>query len=300
MDAPSTITRRLLLSAVAVIGCISSMLAHADDYISPELIRISTPRYQALPSEFEPKLGTYEYTVGWESIPAASCSVRISREGEELVVEAAARTYSAVDLLYKLRYDAVGRISAATFSPISLDIDHRENSRIKNINMSFTPNAGGVTSIRSKGPDDPDKKVLQFTPHNRILDPVAAGFLARSLRWNVGETKEFDVFNGKSRYYLSLKAIERTTIEHLGKSHHVIVISPYVRNLTTTRPIAKLREARIYVTDDSARDVLKITSSVFIGSVNTQLVSFTPDIQSNFPITVAQAANDDSVRAQLR
>jgi hypothetical protein len=277
------------------------MLAHADDYIPPELIRISTPLYRASAAEFEPKLGTYEYTVGWESIPAASCAVRISRDGDNLIIDAAARTYSAVDLLYKLRYEAIGTISASTFLPVNLTINHRENSRTKTIDMAFAPEGGEITAVRAKGADDPNKKIVSFTPHNRVLDPIGAGFLARSLSWTVGETKEFDVFNGKSRYYLALKAVERTTIEHLGRQWKVIVISPFVRNLTTTRPVSKLREAKIYITDDRDRDVLKITSSVFIGSVNTQLASFTPEVLQRTPlVTAAHAANDDSVRAQMR
>jgi hypothetical protein len=276
------------------------MTAFADDYISPELIRITTPRYVSSSTSFKPRLGTYEYTVGWEGIAAASCAVTIQRSGDTYVVDASARTYSAVDLLYKLRYDAVGTLSSQQLSPISLFVNQRENSRIKKTDVLFSQDLQEITAIRSKGDDDTEKKLLSFSPRNGMLDPIAAVFIARSLPWEVGESRDFDVFNGKSRYFISLRAIERTTIDFQDEPRRVIVLAPYVRNLTTTRPTSKLRQAHIYLSDDEQREVLKISSSVFVGSVNVNLVSFTPAEEPLMPTVIAQTAPSDELRAQLR
>jgi len=273
---------------------------HADDYISPDLVKVTTPLYRPNKQIFRPKLGVYEYSVGWEGITAASCAVTISRKDDTYVVDAAARTYTGVDLLYKLRYEAIGTISAEDFSSISLSIDHRENSRRKNIEMSFQPDQGSITATRGKGADDPEKKTVSFSPNNLTLDPIGAVFLARGQEWNIGDTKHFDVFNGKSRYFISLSAIERTTINYKGEQRPVIVISPQVRNLTTTKPRAKLREAFIYVSDDESRDVLRIVSSVFIGSVITELESFTPEEKLSNPLELVQANSDADARARMR
>jgi hypothetical protein len=80
----------------------------------------------------------------------------------------------------------------------------------------------------------------------------------------------------------------------------VIVITPRVRNLSTTKPRSKLREAFIYITDDDQHEVLKIVSSVFIGSVTTELESFVPASANRSPLVIAQAANSDEARAQMR
>jgi hypothetical protein len=248
----------------------------ADDYISPNLVKITTPHYKPEDSSFTPRLGTYEYSVGWEGINAASASVTISRAGDSYIVDTAARTYSGVDLLYKLRYGAVARIAASTLTSESLVIDHRENARRKNIEINFSPGLQSIHAVRSSGENADNKKVLAFTPENFTLDPIAATFLARSLDWKIGDTKQFDVFNGKSRYFISLTAVERKTIRYQGEARPVIVITPQVRNVTTTRPRSKLRQAYIYVSDDEFREVLRIESSVFIGRVITELESFTP------------------------
>jgi hypothetical protein len=54
------------------------------------------------------------------------------------------------------------------------------------------------------------------------------------------------------------------------------MIVPRVQNLVNPDQAKKLREARIYLSDDRARDILLIESEVFIGTVRTRLQSFTP------------------------
>jgi hypothetical protein len=274
------------------------MVAKADDYISPELVKVTTPTYKASFDLFQPRFGTYEYTVSWEGIPAASCSLTFKQEEGHYIVETAARTYSGVDLLYKLRYSATGILSKDDLTSVKLMIDHRENSRLKQVTIDFLPEAGRISAVRGRGDDDPHKTTVSFVPHNFTLDPIGAAFIARALSWQTGETKTFDVFNGKSRYYIQLTAVRRETITHNGEQRKVIVITPQVRNLTTTKPVSKLREAFIYVTDDPQREVLKIVSSVFIGSVTTSLDSFTPLTPESEP-TSRVARSDPSDQAAV-
>jgi hypothetical protein len=82
----------------------------------------------------------------------------------------------------------------------------------------------------------------------------------------------------------------------------VIVITPQVRNLTTTKPRSKLRQASIYVSDDPQREVLRIESAVFIGRVITELDSFTPLNEARRPpIQLVRGTEDrDEMRAQMR
>lgn len=293
--------RTFLATSFALFITTGIMTAHADDYIAPHLVKVSTPRYKAPTDSFRPKLGTYEYTVSWQGIPAASCTLTVKEVGGRYQIEAAARTYSGVDLLYRLRYVAQGTLEADTLRPVSLVINHDENSRHKNIDVQFAGPLGNITAVRSKGPNDPDKKVASFDPGNMTLDPIGAAFLARSLPWEIGQSRDLDVFNGKSRYYITLTAVERTSIPFKGELRKVIVITPRVRNLSTTKPRSKLREAFIYVTDDDQHEVLKIVSSVFIGAVTTEMESFVASEQpSSQPLVIAKAANTDEARAQLR
>jgi hypothetical protein len=51
------------------------------------------------------------------------------------------------------------------------------------------------------------------------------------------------------------------------------VIGPKVVNLVNPAQGKKLREARIFVTNDAARDIVLIESDVFIGTVKTRMTS---------------------------
>lgn len=265
---------RTALILGALIFSLCGMPSSADDYISPDLIRVSTPIYHSSAGNFEPALGTYEYSVGWEGIPAASATVTIDEENGHYKVTAAARTLSAIDIFYKLRYTAVSSIDGLNLAPNKLHIIHDENSKHKEIVIDYDKN-GFVHASRTQQNGADDKR-LDFLPHNMMLEPISAAFLARAVDWKVGDTKVFDVFNGKSRYLISLNALDKKFITHQGQNREVFVISPRVRTLTTTKANEKLREAKIYLTTDKTRDILKIESSVFIGTVDTELESFIP------------------------
>jgi hypothetical protein len=244
----------------------------AEPSIPPDQVRISTPVYSPDPS-FVPSLGTYRYEVSWQGIPAAEAKLTVVKSDKKYHFTAVARSYKVVDLLYRLRYLAKGVIDETTMKPESLTVDHQENSRRKFYEVSFASD-GRIRSERKKnGVLD---EVYDFVTNNFTLDPFSAAFLSRALSWKVGDEKYLDVFNGKSRYAIKLKAIKRGKEFLQGKNREVFVISPFVLNLTKPKVRQKLRKASIFLTDDSKRDVLEIQSDVFIGKVRVKLTSFTP------------------------
>ena len=239
--------------------------------------KVSTPVYLPGSDDFHPPLGKYDYTVSWEGIPAAEASISVEQEGLHYRIIADARTYSGIDLLYTLRYRAESLISSIDFTPIKTIIDQRENSTKKSTQISFLEN-GDIETVRSK--NGKDTVVETLNTENFTLDPFSASFLARSLDWKVGDTREFDTFNGKTRYIITLTAKDKVTMDVNGEERPVWVIVPGVRSADTNKPNKKLREAKIYVTADSKREVLQIVSSVFISSVKTTLDTFTPSTRT--------------------
>lgn len=257
------------------------LFAEEED-IKAEDIKIFTPVYQPAFGQFDPPLGDYVYKVAWQGIPAATVKVRVERDGDVYKVVTKAKTYSGIDLFYRLRYRAEGIISAIDLTPIRTEIDHRENSRHKVTKINFQPD-GGIRAVRYRqGEQTAD---LSFNPNNFTLDPISAGFLARGIEWKVGESKKFDTFNGKSRYLITLTANALTTVNVLGKDRQAWEIVPKVENLTSPSADKKLREAKIYLSTDKSREILKIVSSVFIGSVSTTMTGFSPTLAPPAPLT---------------
>jgi hypothetical protein len=261
---------RILMYGLFICLLISVPARAQDNFVPPEQLYVRTPIYQPDFTQFEPRLGTYTYEVSWQGIPAAEASVTINQDGLRYVMTTFAKTNSAIDVFYRLRYRALGLISAITFLPEKTQVENRENSRVKIVEMNFR-NDGTINSVFSR---NDNKEVFDFDPQNLMLDPFSAAFIARSQHWQKGETKTFDTFNGKSRYLISLTALNRETITFDDRRQDVWVISPQVKKVTDPNGPQKLRSAKIYVTADKSRDVLQIVSSVFVGSVKTTLVKF--------------------------
>lgn len=242
------------------------------EQLSAEEVRLSTPVYQPNLDHFNPALGTYHYVVSWQGIPAASAITTISREGDFYRIVATARTAKAIDLLFKLRYFSEGILSTSTLTPFKTIIEHRENSRYRNIQIDFLESG----EIFTKRKSNKDYEEIRFNPENFTLDPFAAAMLARGLDWKTGQTRIFDTYNGKSRYLISLTCNEQTTIDFNGQKHEVWVVIPQADKVTDRKANSKLSKARIFVTSDDRREILQIQSDVFIGSVKTELEKFVP------------------------
>ncbi|MEZ4754203.1 MAG: DUF3108 domain-containing protein [Bdellovibrionota bacterium] len=246
--------------------------ASAQEDITADKVKISTPVYKPAFDEFTPALGEYKYVTSWQGIPAADLTVTVSRESDKYRVISLVKTYSGIDLFYKLRYRAEGLISAYTLLPERTLINQTENSRVKSTEIIFEN--GKIRSVYASRGSEPE--VLNFDPGNFTLGPFSAAFLARSLRWEVGDVKEFDTYVGKARYLVKLTAKSKTKMELNGKKIPVWEIKPEVLKLTSAKQPGKLRDASIYVTADDKREILQIKSEVFIGNVYTELTEFTP------------------------
>ncbi|MCB0337281.1 MAG: DUF3108 domain-containing protein [Bdellovibrionales bacterium] len=265
----------MLLCCLLVIACLVPARILADNYIPPQTLEVQTPSYKADFTFFQQSLGQYRYRVSWGGIGAGYITVNILQFDKKFVVSTEVRTNSFVDIFYKLRYQAMGALSTQTLLPDKTEVVYRENSREKRAGLLFRSDGKVQTFYWRKGHNAEE---LTFDPKNMMLDPFSAAFLARSLPWDDNVRRTFDTFNGKSRYLISLESIGEDVVRVNGIERPVWVISPTVEKLTEkqegTKP--KLREAKIFLTKDAAREIVKIESEVFVGTVVTELTKFTP------------------------
>jgi hypothetical protein len=246
--------------------------------IPPDRVMISTPHYTPEIENLDLNFGKYGYHASWNGIPAGAVTLTLDRRGDDYVVSARARTAKFIDIFYKLRFRAEAQLSADTLHPKRSLFKTRENSRQKRTEIEFLPN-GEIASQR-KGSSG-EIKSYRFNPENDTLDPFSAAFLALSLEWEVGQTRKFDTFNGKSRYLIELTAVEKTDIEVNDELREAMVISPSVTDLSDGESSEKLHEAKIYVATDSSREILLIVSDLFIGSIKAEMVSYSASLASD-------------------
>jgi hypothetical protein len=292
--------RLIVTSVVCLVAALNTInVARAESVsLKPWEVRISTPAYQPAFSDFEPPLGTYTFDVGWQGIPAAEITLNVEQEGLDYRIVAEARTLSGIDLIYKLRYRGEGWISAVDLSPVKSVVYERENSREKRTELKYRDD-GAVETARTKNGEPTEH--FSFKPENAMLEPFSAAFLARSLPWDAGTERKFDTFNGKTRYLITLKCVGKETIRVAGEQREAWVIEPAVANLTAPDTNSKLRSAQIYLSTDNRKEILKIVSSVFIGSVTTKLAEFKPSPNATSPGVVAlRATGATEMRARLQ
>lgn len=274
---PRRIKGLLLFSALVLMVPILPLLAKT---IPPGLVCISTPAYAPARS-FNPLPGRYSYTVSWNGIPAGSIELELDRQGDDYKIHASARTAKGIDLVYKLRYESHAVLAADTLKPKKSVSIVRANSREKTTELEFLPDG----EIRSTRKNHHGKvKTIQFDSDNLTLDPYSAAFLALSQDWEVGQSRQFDLFNGKSRYLIEFTALEKTELTINEKRQAAIVLVPSIQKLNDTddENEKKLRQARIYISTGHPKKILKLSSDLLFGSVNAEMVGFTP-FQNNTP-----------------
>jgi len=250
------------------------------DYIPPSQVTVRTKAYQPQQTNF-PR-GFYEYEIAWQGVPVGRASIRIGttyRAGRKMLdVEATARSTKVVGVFYELRHRSESIFSAQDLKPVEFVSQQTENSRFTNIDVTFSPD-GLIRAriVKGKVNSQGKSEEVVFKSENATFDPITAAFLARSLPINPAEDLSFDIFNGQHRYLISFHVVGKEKITVGGKDYDAYKVEPRVKKLTDTQGEKRLRKAYLWVSADGSREVLKLESEVFFGSVSAKLVRFVPD-----------------------
>ena len=110
----------------------------------------------------------------------------------------------------------------------------------------------------------------------------------------MGESRRFDLFSGKSRYLIEFSALEKTELTVNEKTQPAIVLMPSIQKLNDTddENEKKLRQCRIYISTSHPKKILKVSSDLLFGSVNAEIVGFTPLPEAISPTTDQEDTDD--------
>jgi len=249
------------------------------EYIEPSNIQIQTEKYPVELETFES--AKYLYEISWQGIKVGSASFEVDAEGSEqnseaivqnknlVAIKAEAKSAKLIDVFYRLRHESESLVEKKTMQPVKFSTWQKENSKIKSAELNFGKDS------RIQGTTEKDGKIEKendFKSHNFTLDPISAAFFARSIPIEVGTKASFDVFNGKHRYLITFNVTAIEEIEIMGKLRKAFKAVPSVQKLTDTEGEKRLQAASIWISADETREILKLESKVFVGSVNATLV----------------------------
>lgn len=251
--------------------------------------------------------GEYRYKIAYQGIPVADAKLTV-RSGAPffpgaLSISAEAKSNEAIDIFYRLRHRSESLISLSNYRPLRYVMRQKENKRESSSEIAFGED-GQIDAISIKDLKKNNIESFSFAPGNPVFDPISAAFLAKSIPIKVGEDVVFDVFNGKHRYLITFHIYGKEKIKIGETEREAFSITPTVKKLTESKGEEKLKSARIWISADARRDILKLESKVWIGSVSATMTGFTPSTpslrQANLPDSPESISSGGVTRARMR
>ncbi len=228
--------------------------------------------------EFHPRLGTFYYVIHWADSKVADATITIERDGDYYRMVADEETTKFLDRIYRIRYRGETVIRAEDLVPVETVIKEERGRKKTTEQITYDAEGKAEVVVSEKEPDAPIKQEAYLINEETFaIDMFSAIFLARSFDWQENESQQFDVFSGKKRYLVSLDCIGKTVF-HVGDINiDAWVIRPGV--LKQNDPNAKTRHsgARVYLSADTSRDLLKIKTKIGLGTVKMKLLRYEPN-----------------------
>ncbi len=184
-------------------------------------------------------------------------------------VRVEAKSSGMLDLFWKMRDTITSTIDAKALAPTQFTFSQRENRKVIDTVAQFNPATKKWTVRR-----DERRKIknYDFDQPANTLDPITAIYLARSQDYKVGDHLFFHIFGGKYRYLLDLEVERRETIKIKSGNVDAFKIVPRIKNVAKQGYAERLNEAAIWVSADSRRVPVMLTSKIVFGSIYMELI----------------------------
>jgi len=258
---------RVLLLLSIFLSSILGLAADGQPPEAPPPLKNYTPRFR--PFDGGEKA---VYHASWLGVPVASAEITMKpvlvdgKKHYQATVKAESWRY--LDMIFKMRDVIESTFDAETFHTRRFSFIQRENKKANDTTAEVDP-ATRKWTVRRK--ENKKKKDFEFeSPY--ALDTVAAVYLARSLDFKAGDQFRLEVFGGKSRYLVTLDVIGKERVSVKGKDYEAYKIVPKVADVSKTGYAKRVREATAWITADEKRLPIKMSTHVFVGSVNIEMM----------------------------
>jgi Protein of unknown function (DUF3108) len=210
------------------------------------------------------------YTVSWEGLPVAIAQISLHNDpkhSQTWVGEALVSTNRLVDVFYRMRarlFDVFGAHSLASDQVV---IWQDDNGRRAQYQVKFDRARGVVETIRRKHDHTEEKSFHSAHP----MGPIGGTLLALSQPLKVGDTVTLDVFAATERYVVSFRVARHQQIHVGANDFDALRVIPSVLYVSNPKNHYKVRQAVIWLTDDSRHLPLRIIADTFIGRIYIDL-----------------------------
>jgi hypothetical protein len=212
-----------------------------------------------------------EFKIKWSFIPAGTASMEVASIPPDIAVDAnhfilKARTYPAIDLIYKFRE----RIDSYTNHSITRSIRYKkvQNGRTKrDINVAFDWDKHEASYKNFK------EKLKPITIQDGTLDVLSAFYFIRTQKLIVGQTIERPITDGKKVVIGRLHVLKREKIRIKGRTIDTFKLQPELKGVKGVFEKSKHAKMYIWVTADNRKILVRLKSKVIVGSFVANLVN---------------------------
>lgn len=219
-----------------------------------------------------PRPLTAEYDFGWSGLKAADATATFRRGKGTAELELTARTTGLARTLWQMDTRGLSIVAGKSLRPLKLT--QTEKYRRKKIDTTVDFSAKGPRRMRVITPPDPEPPKPKTFKVGYAHDLHSAFLFVRSQRLAKGDTITLCVFPGSSPYLAEVTVGHREKLKAAGREWSAIPCDIKLREIekdNSLAPHAKFKSARVWLSDDPDRLLLRIEADVYVGSIFAEM-----------------------------
>ncbi len=220
------------------------------------------------------------YRLSWSDVDAARAEVTCtdSEESNEIQTRITGGTQGLARSLYQVDGTYLSIADRHTLHPIRLEQTELEAKKRKSAHVEFSPaGAERSTEIVDRKtnippPEGPHRRSFHFPG---MMDMHSALLYIRSLPLATGDTCTLITMTAGNPYLTTVKVVGRGEVKTVAGHYQAIECSidlSKINKKEELEPHKAFKSARVWVSDDKDRLIVKAEAQVFIGTVTLDLI----------------------------
>ncbi len=219
------------------------------------------------------------YRLSWSDLDAAKAEVSCtaSDDGSQIVTKISGGTLGLARTLYQVDGTHVAIANRHTLRPVRLDQTELEARKRKTARVDFS-DAGAerktaVVDRNAGAPTSADQHLRSFA-YPDMYDMHSALLYIRSLPLNAGDSQTLITMTAGNPYLATIKVLGRSSVKTTSGTYQAIECSVALSRISKhgeLEPHKTFKSARVWLSDDPDRLIVKAEAQVFVGTVTLDL-----------------------------
>jgi len=217
-----------------------------------------------------------KFKISWAFITAGEAEMNFDKivdiNGQKAYkAETIAKSYSAIDAVFKVRDNNVSWLSADSLRSLGYWQSVREGKYARDEWVEFNYAKNDFKTYKQ----DKNGQITTWENNFRgasIYDMLSSLYYVRTRRLPLKTTVFFDIVNRNRQYPLKVEVLRRETVKVKAGEFKCIVVEPMISGEGIF--VSKGKSLKVWLTDDEYKMPVKMTVEVFIGNVSAELAEY--------------------------